>query len=171
MIEPVNVYEAATAKITENTAFRSFLEKNADPDALDRQFHALHADYFADYDCCQCTNCCSIYAVALREDEADVIAAHLGMSIEAFSKAYLFRSGAGGYGIEGPCPFLLPDGKCTIHVCKPTVCRNYPYTDKPVVSGNLLKVFSIAEECPIVYEMIEKLKEIYQFKVADRCNS
>jgi Fe-S-cluster containining protein len=163
MIEPSKIQEAATDKKPENMEFQAYLKGNADPKELDRQFQKLHDELFSTYDCCKCNNCCRIYAVALREDETESIAEFLGLSMQAFAERYLFQSSAGGYGIEGPCPFLLPDGKCVIHACKPSVCKGYPYTNQPDKIENLVKVFSITEECPIVYEMIERLKEIYRF--------
>ena len=163
MIEPSKVYEAACEKKEDNAAFRSYLRSHADPDELDAQFKQLHDELFAGYDCCQCNNCCSIYAIALREDEAEAIADFLGLSFTAFADRYLFTLSTGGYGIESPCPFLLPDGKCVIHLCKPSVCRNYPNTNKPGSLGNLLHLFSITEECPVVYEMVERLKTLYRF--------
>jgi Fe-S-cluster containining protein len=128
----------------------------------------LHDELFSVYDCCECTHCCRIYAVALREDEAETIAAFLGLGVPDFAEKYLFRSAVGGYGIEGPCPFLQPDGKCVINECKPSVCRGYPYTNQPGRMRNLINTFSLAEECPVVYEMIERLKEMYNFKGVSR---
>ena len=29
-------------------------------------------------------------------------------------------------GLQRRCPFLLPDGRCSVHDCKPTVCALYP---------------------------------------------
>jgi Fe-S-cluster containining protein len=165
MIDPTKIQEAATDKKAENLKFHEFLKSNADPKELDKQFQKLHEELFSSYDCCLCNNCCRIYAVALREDEADSIAEFLGLSARDFAEKYLFRSSTGGYGIEGPCPFLLLDGKCVINACKPSVCKGYPYTDQPDKVSNLVKMFSITEECPIVYEMVERLKEIYRFKL------
>ncbi|MCL1848090.1 MAG: YkgJ family cysteine cluster protein [Clostridiales bacterium] len=165
MIDPAEVFDAANAKAEENAAFRAFLKAHADGDELDRHFHQLHEELFAGYDCCGCNNCCSIYAVAVREDEAEAIAGFLGMRTQAFAERYLFKLTTGGYGIESPCPFLLPDGKCLVHECKPAVCRNYPNTNKPDRLSNLLHMVSIAEECPVVYEMMERLKAIYHFSI------
>ena len=165
MIEPAKVYEAACEKKEENMAFRVFLKNHADPDELDAHFIKLHEELFAGYDCCQCNNCCSIYAIALREDEAENIAAFLNLGFQDFVAQYLFTSSTGGYGIESPCPFLLTDGKCLVHQCKPSVCRNYPNTNKPDSLRRLLHIISITEECPVVYEMIERLKALYRFNV------
>jgi Fe-S-cluster containining protein len=164
MFEPSEVYEAGERIRDENMAFRTFLKSAAEPAELDEQFRKLHDELFAGYDCCQCNNCCRIYAVALRVDEAESIAEYLGMSTRAFADEYLFQTSSGGYGIDGPCPFLrAEDGKCVIHECKPTVCRNYPHTNQPDRMGSLLNIISLTEECPVVYEMIERLKKIYGF--------
>ena len=164
MVEPDKVYDAACGIADENEAFRAYLKENADPDELDRQFHRLHEELFSSRDCCKCNNCCRIYAVALREDEAESISAFLGLSTPDFAERYLFRAAVGGYGIEGPCPFLQADGRCLIHACKPTVCKNYPPTNQPDRMGNLLHLFSLAAECPVVYEMIGRLKALYGYR-------
>ena len=163
MLTLAQLEAAANAKKDENMAFRVFLKSNADPEELDKQFRALHDELFAAYDCCKCNNCCRIYAIALREDEADAIADFLGLSTADFAEKYLFRSSVGGYGIESPCPFLHRDGKCVIHACKPSVCQGYPYTDQPDRMGSLINIVSITEECPIVFELVERLKGIYSF--------
>ncbi len=63
-----------------------------------------------------------------------------------------------------PCPFLGGDGKCGIEVCKPAVCKSFPYTDKPERLFSLLSILGSAEECPVVFEILERLKKIYGFK-------
>ena len=161
MIEPSKIYETARQKRDENREFCAFLKSNADAGELDKQFQKLHDELFSEYDCCKCNHCCRIYAVALREDEAEAIAEFLGLTPQAFADKYLFKSVAGGFGIEGPCPFLRADGKCVINECKPSVCRGYPYTNQPGRLGSLANTFSLAEECPIVCEMVERLKIIY----------
>ena len=164
MIEPDKIFAAAEDKAEEYAAFRAFLHSVAAPEELDRKFHRLHEELFSAYDCCKCNNCCRIYAVALRGDEAEAIAGYLGLSVRDFTDRYLFRSASGGYGIEGPCPFLQRDGKCLIHACKPAVCKNYPPTNQPDRMGNLLHLFSLAAECPVVFEMIEQLKAAYGYR-------
>lgn len=69
-----------------------------------------------------------------------------------------------GYEIEAPCCFLNRDGKCSIQDCKPTQCRDFPYTDKPDRIESLLGVMSFVEECPVVFEIVERLKIEYSFK-------
>jgi len=161
MIKPSQIYEAARKIKNENEAFLAFLRLYADPEELDRQFLRLHEEVFSGYDCCQCGNCCRVYALALGEDETGAIADFLGLSAGAFAEQYLQKTGAGSYIIESPCPFLLPNGKCMIYAHKPAVCNHYPGTDQPYRKESLVHLFSIAEECPVVYEIIERLKAVY----------
>ena len=162
MIEPSKLYTAARKKEKENAKFRVFLKNRAEADELDAHFLKLHQEIFAEYDCCKCTHCCLVYTLDLRESEVDAISAYLGMSVPAFSETYLVPSSA-AYRIECPCPFLLEDGKCKVQECKPAVCRDFPNTHKPNRLAHLLNILSITQECPVVYEIVERLKEIYQF--------
>ncbi len=58
MLSPKEVRAIAKRKEKENLRFRTFLKNRVNPDDLDRKFHALHKELFADYDCCQCGNFC-----------------------------------------------------------------------------------------------------------------
>jgi len=58
---------------------------------------------------------------------------------------------------------LESDGKCRIQGVKPAVCKDFPYTDKPYRLYNMLGVLSFAEDCPVVFEIIERLKLIYNY--------
>jgi len=164
MIEPSLVYDAAIEKESENAEFLAYLKRHAAPAELDSQFIRLYDELFSGYDCCKCNNCCRIYAIALRADEADAIAAYLGLSLSDFTEKYHIEPASGCYRLDGPCPFLCADGKCLIHACKPTVCRNYPYLNRPDSMGRLINVISFTKECPVVFELVERLKDIYSFR-------
>jgi Fe-S-cluster containining protein len=63
-----------------------------------------------------------------------------------------------------PGVFLENDGGCRIENSKPTVCKDYPYTDK---LGRLWSMYSIIDSaavCPVVFEILERLKVIYRFQ-------
>lgn len=163
MIEPSKISETARKREKENMQFRAFLKNSADCDKLDEQFSELHRELFAEYDCRQCNNCYRIYNIVLRENEIDAIAAFLGLSRQAFSEKYLILS-ADGCEFEAPCRFLKDNGECALQECKPAACREFPHTDKPGRLGNLLGVVAFAEVCPVVFEILERLKESYRFK-------
>ena len=163
MIDPSNIGAEAEKRVNENINFRIFLKNHADYDELDRYFSALHNEVFSNYDCCKCTNCCRKYDVSVEDDEVGAIADSLGLVKEGFIEKYLVQS-SGGYEIKSPCLFLKENGECEIQHCKPAECRDFPYTDKPGRMESLLSIISFAEECPAVFEMLEKLKVIYEFK-------
>ncbi len=162
MISPKNVRIEAKKRESENLRFRTFLKSHADEDELDRQFLALHRELFARYDCCECGSCCRAFATDLSENEISAISSRLGMSRQEFVTRYLTESD-GSWQLPAPCPFLNTDGKCRIQDCKPEECKGFPYTDRPERLWSLYSVLSNAEVCPVVYEILERLKELYHF--------
>jgi Fe-S-cluster containining protein len=164
MIEPSKNKETARRYADENLAFRSFLKNRADSDELDIHFAQLHHELFAAYDCCQCHNCCEVYSVQLTDEDAEGIAAFLGIGKELFVKGYTQNADGDGYEIKPPCPFLESDGKCRVQPCKPEECRGYPYTDRPDRLGSLYGVIEFAEVCPVVFVIVQRLKRIYGFR-------
>lgn len=163
MILPKDVQEAALKHEAENYRFRRFLKSHADEKVLDKQIHELHEELFAAYDCSQCRNCCRSYDVSLEAGEIAAIAAAKGLTPAALCAQYL-TEGLLGYEIKKPCPFLRNDGTCEVESCKPAECSGYPYTDRPDRMESLLNIVASAEVCPIVYEMLERLKDTYHFR-------
>lgn len=163
MISPEEVCKAAKKKERENLRFRIILKNHADDEELDQQFLALHNELFERYDCSQCANCCRAYSTVLEEDEISAISDHLGMTAESFQAKYLAQ-GEEGLELKGPCAFLKDDGRCEIESCKPRQCREYPYTDKPGRLFSLYGILTSAEHCPVVYEIMERLKKMYYFR-------
>lgn len=159
MIAPDAVQAAAKRKEKENMRFRTFLKNCANPDKLDQQFAELHKELFSQYDCSQCRNCCRAYSVALEEEEVEAIASFFQQSTEEFAREFLVQEGD-EYTLAAPCRFLSEDGICLVEPCKPKTCRDFPYTDKPERIASLYGVLEFAEVCPVVYELLERLKEI-----------
>ena len=83
--------------------------------------------------CIQCGACCRRPGdVRLQDDETEVIAQFLGVTIHAFTAAYT-RLCANRSGLvlaeaaDGACIFLQ-DNLCRIQGVKPRHCRDYPTT-------------------------------------------
>lgn len=163
MISPKDVFAAAARREDENLRFRTFLKIHADPVELDRQFLALHEELFAGYDCCQCGNCCRTYSKPLSEEEIASISAYLGVTKQNFLEDCLIR-GWDGLELPAPCRFLDTDGKCQLQECKPEECVGFPYTNRPDRLASLYSILSAAEVCPVVFEILERLKELYHFR-------
>jgi Fe-S-cluster containining protein len=164
MIAPDRIKEISKNFESENVKFRSFLKKRADSDELDAHFLKLHNELFADYDCNQCRNCCREYDLELQLGEVSGIAENLKLPTNDFIKKYITKSDGGDMVIKSPCCFLNDDGSCQLESCKPQSCIEFPYTDKPERLFSLLGVISFAEVCPVVFEIVQRLKQIYGFK-------
>ena len=167
MISPSKLYAVAAKYEDENMAFRQFLKEHADSETLDAQFLQLHNELFAGYDCCKCNNCCRAYAVVLDDNDIEVISRHLGQSTDDFMQEYLEKSDYDEIYYKfktQPCTFLCTDGKCSIYHVRPSECRGFPFTDHPHRLESLFGVICFAEECPIVFEILEHLKKIYNFR-------
>jgi len=163
VIAPQNVYMEAKKRENENLRFRSFLKNHADEDELDRYFLELHKELFAGYDCCKCGNCCRAFSTALSDKEITAIAKSLSLERQEFITRFLVE-GMGGWELPAPCWFLGVDGKCQIQDCKPVECKGFPYTDRPERLWSLYSILSSAEVCPVVFEILERLKKLYHFK-------
>ena len=168
MVRPDEVKVKAQRLGEQNYKFRAFLKNRADRDELDAKFLKLHNEMFAVFDCCKCTNCCKAFSIILDNGEIKKIAASLGMIENDFITEYLANADLDDekpYKIkEMPCSFLLSDGRCRIQDCKPDVCAEFPFTNQP---DRLLRLYSIighAEICPVVFEMLERLKGMYGFR-------
>lgn len=164
MIEPAKIKEAFQRVENENYSFRAYLKNHADLDELDKQFSELHRELFLDYDCSKCRNCCKEYSASFEEDELYPVAAFLKMTEIEFKDKYIVEN-YGNYQLNiRPCCFLSKDGGCEIEACKPASCRDYPHTDKPERLFSLLGIVDSARICPIVFEMLERLKKEYGFR-------
>jgi Fe-S-cluster containining protein len=163
MIKPTQVKVKALRLEKQNLEFRSFLKNRADDDELDAQFLELHTELFATYDCSQCNNCCREFSVNIDSDEAESIAAFLGMTGSEFASKYLTEADPWTEKLVNPCPFLGDDG-CQIQSCRPRVCEGFPFTDQPDRLSSMMSIIGHAEVCPIVFEILERLKVMYGFR-------
>jgi Fe-S-cluster containining protein len=165
LINPDKVKAKAKSKENENYAFRTYLKMHADPLKLDEQFRKLHEEFFSGYDCSQCRNCCKMYRGVIPQEDVEKAAGQFSMSRGEFIERFLeYDSGEMSYTTKHcPCDFLEENGACALGDSKPANCRKYPYTDQPDRMGSLLSIIESAEVCPVVYEILERLKEEYHF--------
>lgn len=154
------IQRATVAKEEENLAFRTFVK--LDVELSDRPLNALvqeiTADVWQQIDCRTCANCCRVRQAVFSRAEAERIAAYLGLTLAEVRARYLKSDAETGKYITHslPCPFL--DGSlCSIYDVRPAVCVDYPHLQKNFRS-RLLQVIDNAETCPIVYNVVERLK-------------
>ncbi|WP_102401360.1 YkgJ family cysteine cluster protein [Haloimpatiens massiliensis] len=164
MIEPSKLEQEFKKVEKQNYAFRAYLKNHADSDELDKQFLELHNELFKDYDCSKCRNCCKVYSITLQESEIEEATKLLKVTKKEFMDKYM-KMTVDGYEVkEKPCCFLTENGACKIEKCKPEECREYPFTNNPDRLFSLLSIVSFASVCPVVFEMLERLKETYGFR-------
>ena len=170
MISPNEITTRAKLEENENYRFRTYLKMHADPLKLDEQFYELHDELFATYDCSQCRNCCKMYCGVIPQEDIEKAAGQFSISGEEFINRYLeYDHAEVSYKTKHcPCDFMKEDGDCALGECKPENCRKYPYTDQPDRMGSLLSIIESATVCPVVYEILERLKEEYHFKKRER---
>ena len=77
---------------------------------------------------------------------------------------YLHQNQEGSYDTNHkPCDFLQKDGSCLLGDCKPVNCAEFPFTARPDRWASLLGIVSNASVCPVLFEMLEILKDEYGF--------
>jgi Fe-S-cluster containining protein len=111
--------------------------------------------YFFDegirFTCVECGQCCKGApgaVIAVRDEEVQAIADHLGIDRETFNTRYLHAAGQGMSIREKPngdCIFL--EGmRCAIYPVRPTQCRTYPFWFKNLRSEEQWS--RACRECP-----------------------
>ena len=164
MLKPNEVKNKAILLEDENYKFKSFLKNRADEQTLDAQFLELHNELFENYDCRKCRNCCKEYAPTLEENEVIAVASYFNMQKEEFINQFMGFKNGEHYVKGSPCRFLNADNSCQIADCKPQGCKDYPHTNKPERLWSLLSIVNSASVCPIVFEILERLKVQYNFR-------
>ncbi len=162
MFSPKYIVKRAKSKENQNLRFRSWLKWHVSEKELDEAFRELHEELFANYNCCQCGNCCRMYRTTVEPSEMERIAEALGITVEELKEKYLLHENDIDT-FPAPCPMLQEDGTCRIQDVKPEECCAFPYTDRPDRMSSLYSVMEYAGMCPVVYEIVERLKLRYQF--------
>lgn len=103
--------------------------------------------------CSGCGHCCTGAPgyVWVRLTEVERLAAHLGLSIDAFGKRYLRRVGRRLSLVERPngdCVFF--DRGCQVYSARPEQCRSYPFWPEHIASREAWE--AEAGECPGIGE-------------------
>ncbi len=158
----IEIKEISEEKLEENYRFRTYLKMHADEKILDEQFKELHNKYFKNFDCSKCRNCCKVLGVSMNEYELNSICKHYYLD-DYKLKNEVLKENYGKY-IAKPCPFLNKDNSCQIEECLPESCLDYPYTNKDERLFSLLAIVNNSKVCPVVYKILEDLKDLYGFK-------
>jgi Fe-S-cluster containining protein len=156
----------AIEKENVNDQFISFL-KGQPADEIDHQVHGLSAGMTLQIDCTQCGNCCRSLMIQVNEQEITQLSVRLNMSEETFTDQYV-EKGMGAQMIMNtiPCHFL-EDNKCLVYEDRFSGCREFPALHLPQVTSRLFTIFMHYGRCPIIYNVMEALKERLNFNSAE----
>ena len=159
------MHHAALANEDENTEFRTFVKLELE--LSDRRLNTIVSEttsqVWEHIDCRTCANCCRMQHPVFSRTEVQRIAAYLDLSVEEVRTRYLTSDAETGKYItrDLPCPFL--DGNlCSIYEVRPAVCADYPHLRRNLRS-RLWQVIDNAAVCPIVYNVLERLKTTLGF--------
>ena len=144
-----------------NLAFRSFIKGELDwsERKLDELVHEIVRSVTSEIDCTKCANCCRVLGIEVHSEEIKRLSQRLGVSEQEFQGSHVIRTDDGEkvFG-ERPC-FFLRDRKCTVYEDRPRDCRDYPHLHKKGFRTRMLSVLHNAAICPIVFNVLEQLKE------------
>jgi uncharacterized protein len=146
-----------------NLRFRSYL-KGQSTARIDRLVHELYNRISREIDCTECGNCCTKLRPVMHEIDIDVLIKLLKISRQEFRRKYITIDTDGDMLFKHlPCKFLI--GKqCSIYESRPTDCRSYPHLHKTEFISRLYGVLENYAICPIVFNVVEELKERLNFR-------
>jgi Fe-S-cluster containining protein len=153
----------AMAAEPENSRFRDFL-KERNREQIDAAVFDLNKNISPKISCTDCGNCCKSLMVLISDPEADHLSAHLGQSRADFDREYL-EKGSNGLMIMNrmPCPFL-DNNKCSVYEHRFEGCKEFPALHLPNFKDRLFTTFMHYDRCPIIFNVIEQLKDTMGFQ-------
>jgi Fe-S-cluster containining protein len=156
------IKKLADMREDDNYRFRVFL-KGKDGEKIDKIVHRLHKEVSAQIDCATCANCCYCLTPKVNKADIEILARLENISPEEFQDAYCEEEFGSIYLENIPCRYI--DGKkCGIYENRPEQCKTYPNTNKPEFTARLLGMIRNYEVCPIVFNIMEMLKEELWFR-------
>ena len=145
--------------------FRSYLktELPLSNRELDDVVHEIGESVSAAIDCTACGNCCRTLQIVVHSQDIARLAKRLEMTIAAFTERYVGVADDGStYFSQGPpCPFLSPDGPCTVYEDRPRACQKYPLTF-PHVRSHARNLLESRASCPIVFNVWNQLRQRFE---------
>lgn len=121
----------------------------------------FHKEAYAVIDCGSCANCCKTMTPTYTKADVRRIAAHVGMTEQAYWNKYLDKDEEGDIIHRvTPCHFLDNKNRCTIYEIRPKDCRLYPHTQrKDFVFQRDIHIQNLVE-CPITYHVVKRMNEM-----------
>lgn len=127
---------------------------------LDALVHPIVAEVTAGIDCTQCGNCCKQQEPGVTAGEIEKLAALNHQSTADFITTHVAWDREGvSFLCTQPCIFLTHT-TCSIYNSRPLACADFPGLHRPRLKWRLRQVEENYTLCPIVFNVVEKLKQI-----------
>lgn len=154
----------AEEKAAENDAFRAFLKQqpSATVDALVQELNEIITPQIS---CTDCGNCCRSLMINVTRPEVTRLAQHFNRTEAEIETQYIETSASGDMMVINtiPCHFLA-NNCCTIYEQRFNECREFPGLHQPHFTGRLFATFMHYGRCPIIYNVLEQLKQQLSFR-------
>lgn len=156
-LDPGELKRLAASRCDEFHRLAQSLKKNKPPQ-LDAAIRREHDRQFASIDCLDCANCCKSAPALLRQSDMDRLARRLGLTTGKFIDRYVLMDEDGDFVLNAvPCPFLLPDNRCSVYDDRPESCADYPHTARKRQAGLMDIHLENAAICPAVFRILETI--------------
>jgi Fe-S-cluster containining protein len=152
-----NIATYASEHEDDNETFRIWL-KRQDSKKIDGLVHRLNKEIEPQIDCTTCGNCCSQLMINVEDAAVERLSERLGITQKTFLSRYVEKGGYMQVFNKVPCHFLA-DCKCTVYEHRPSACRDFPSLHQPNFNSRLFATFMHYSICPIIYNVVERLKE------------
>ena len=150
----------------ENSRFRVYIKSH---NFVERQFRAAAHEVHAAINCRECAECCRVTEAEIYEKDVVSLAKNLGISRKQFMEQYTQTGDEGELILkrteETGCVFL--DGNdCTIYEFRPKTCEGFPHLLRGMgsIQHKMWAYVDRATYCPIVYNWMEQVKDLTNFK-------
>ena len=117
-------------------------------------------------DCTKCGNCCKIQEPGVTEAEIKILANQKKMDPDDFKTSFVaYDHQHVSFLCKQPCIFL--DGTmCSVYTQRPNSCADFPGLHRPGLKWRITQMQENYGICPIVFNVVEELKERLGFKEA-----
>ena len=156
------IEELAKLREDKNIEFRAFL-KGQDPDKIDEIVHRLNFEISNQIDCTTCGKCCMKLKPFITEQDIKILSQRLNFSPQQVKGDYIEIDEGDQYFKNLTCSFLK-EKKCTVYNGRPEDCRSFPHLHKKMFISRLWGVIENYSICPIVFNVLEKLKTELNYK-------
>jgi Fe-S-cluster containining protein len=157
-----NLEELTSQSEEKISAFEEFASKvKAIPvTQFDAIAHPVVEEITSKIDCIQCGNCCRHQEPGIDNDEIEKLAKCKNMSVEGFKNDFVAWDKEGiSFMFQKPCTFLQGN-ICSVYTDRPNSCADFPGLHRANLKWRMKQVKENYSLCPIVFNVVERLKEL-----------